>query len=48
MGYFNAKVGTKRSSDTKVGNFKFGKRNKKVGWRERLEFLETNIYFENI
>ena len=29
MGDFNAKVGTKQSSDAKVGNFGFGKRYKR-------------------
>ena len=43
MGDFNAKVGTKQSSDTKVGNFGFGKRNKRG--EKLVEFSETNRLF---
>ena len=43
MGDFNAKIGTKQSSDTKVGNFGFGKRNKRG--EKLVEFSEANRLF---
>ena len=47
MGDFNAKVGTKQSSDTKVGNFGFGKRNKRG--EKLVEFSEANrLFISNI
>jgi len=47
MGDFNAKVEAKLSSDTKVGNFGFGKRNERG--EKLLEFSEANrLFISNI
>ena len=43
MGEFNAKVGTKQSSDTKVENFGLGKRNNRG--EKLVEFSEANRLF---
>jgi len=46
MGYLNAKVGSKRISNKKVGMLGFDKRNKKEATEETLiEFLEINKRF---
>jgi len=46
LGDFSAKVGTKQSSNTKVGNFRFGKRNKRG---EKLAELSkaNRLYISN-
>jgi len=43
MGDFNAKVGTKQSSGTKVRNFGFDKRNRRG--EKLVEFSETSRLF---
>jgi len=43
IGNFNAKAGAKQSSDTKVGNFGFGKRNKRE--EKLVKFSEANRLF---
>jgi len=50
MGDFNAKVGTKQNSDKNVGNFGFGKRNKRgdklVEFTEVNKLLISNTFFK--
>ena len=45
MGDFNAKVGTKTGSDTKVENFGFDKETREEGGERLVEFSEANKRF---